>query len=55
MVRTVKNPAEVSVKYKMDVIVILQVVFVWEVVSEPQGMGTGGWEIGVIYLSVSLD
>ena len=32
MVRTVKYPAIVSVKYKMDVIVILQVVCVWEVV-----------------------
>ena len=33
MVRTVKCPAVVSVKYRMDVIVILQVVCVWEVVN----------------------
>ena len=33
MVVTVKYPAVVSVKYKMDVIVILQVVYVWEVVN----------------------
>ena len=33
MARTVKYPAVVSVKYKMDVIVIIQVVFVWEVVN----------------------
>ena len=33
MVRIVKYPAVVNVKYKMDVIVILQVVCVWEVVN----------------------
>ena len=54
MVRTVKNPVVFTVQYKMDVIVTLQVVYVWEVVTKPHRMGTGGWEIGVKSLSVSL-
>ena len=33
MVRTVKHPAVNTVKHKADVIVILQVVCVWEVVN----------------------